>query len=189
MLAGPNGAGKTTASRNLLHDALGITQFVNADGIATGLSAFAPELVGFEAGRIMIRRMNELLHEGASFAFETTLSSKSLLNFVNRARANDFAVDLIYLALPSPQIAKQRVAARVKGGGHDVPVNVIERRFYRSLVNLFELYLPVVSRWEIYDNYAATPALIAYGSKGSSGKRNIVSEQKWQELVELSQRA
>ena len=113
ILAGPNGAGKTTVSKYVLPDAFAIDEFVNGDRIAAGLSAFAPETVAFEAGRIMLRRINMLLEQQKSFAFETTLSSKSFVKLINRAHEKGYKVKLIYVALPSVALAKFRVRKRV----------------------------------------------------------------------------
>ena len=112
ILAGPNGAGKTTLAKYLLPDALEIDEFVNADQIAAGLSAFAPESVAFEAGRIMLRRIDTLIKEKRSFAFETTLSSKTFAHLAARARKLGYAIELIYVALPSAKYARRRVRAR-----------------------------------------------------------------------------
>ena len=133
VLAGPNGAGKTTASKHLLRDALGIGEFVNADIIAAGLSGFAPESVAFEAGRIVLNRIHTLVDQKVSFAFETTLSSKTLAALLKRAQTAGYEINLIYLALPDAATAVERVAVRVKEGGHDIPIDVIRRRFHRSL--------------------------------------------------------
>ena len=157
ILAGPNGAGKTTASRYLLRDALGMGEFVNADVIAAGLSGFAPESVAFEAGRIVRKRLHSLIAEGTSFAFEATLSSRSLAFLLGRAQKVGFEIELIYLALPNTNVAVERVAARVKQGGHDIPAIVIKRRFHRSLRNLIHLYIPLVNRWKVFDNYSTPP--------------------------------
>lgn len=185
ILAGPNGAGKTTASKFLLRDSLRIGAFVNADTIAAGLSGFAPESVAFEAGRMMLKRINSLVEQHATFAFETTLSSKTFANLISRAHEHGYETDLIYLALPSAEIAIERVAARVKAGGHDIPANVITRRFYRSLSNLFELYIPLVNRWRIFDNYAEPSALVASGARH---ERTVALERKWKNLNELAQK-
>ena len=184
LLAGPNGAGKTTASTYLLRDALHVGEFVNADMIASGLSALAPESVAFQAGRILLRRVRGLLNDGVDFAFETTLSSRSLANVLREATAAGYDIDLIYLALPSSTIAIRRVATRVQTGGHNIPTHVIERRFYRSLANLFHLYMPLVTRWKVLDNHERPPVPIAAGSRK---RRTIFSEQKWKHLIEISE--
>ena len=184
ILAGPNGAGKSTIAKYLLTEKYLIDEFVNADAIAVGLSAFAPEAVSFEAGRIMLRRINTLLENKSSFAFETTLASKSFLRLIERAQASSYLVTLVYVALPSAQLAKRRVAGRVKEGGHSIPECVIERRFYRSLDNLIYRYRKVADEWFVYDNAELrTPMLVAHGS-GAIEK--IVEEQKWQRLQTLA---
>ncbi|MFN5027950.1 MAG: zeta toxin family protein, partial [Burkholderiales bacterium] len=184
ILAGPNGAGKTTVSKYLLPDAYGITEFVNADRIASGLSAFAPEAVAFEAGRIMLKRIDALLTQKASFAFETTLASKAFTKLIARAQADGYRVGLIYVALPTVQLAKRRVAARVREGGHSIPDEVIERRFFRSLANLIYRYRPLVDDWIVYDNSAIkTPTLVA---QGIDKNETIFEERKWQRLLKLA---
>ena len=187
ILAGPNGAGKSSVAKYLLTERYFIDEFVNADAIASGLSAFAPEEVAFEAGRIMLRRIEDLLKDKRSFAFETTLASKSFTRLIARAKGSGYRITLLYVALPSVQLAKRRVAKRVKEGGHSIPDNVIERRFYRSLNNLMERYRKVVDEWFVYDNSELkTPALVAYG-KGE--KMNLIEERKWQRLLKLAKPA
>ena len=184
ILAGPNGAGKSTVAKYLLTEKYLIDEFVNADAIATGLSAFAPENVAFEAGRIMLRRIDTLLKDKRSFAFETTLASKTFTRLIGRAQSAGYQVTLLYVALPSARLAKRRVARRVKEGGHSIPENVIERRFYRSLDNLMHRYRTVVDEWFVYDNSELkTPTLVASG-RGASEK--IIEEQKWQRLLKLA---
>lgn len=187
ILAGPNGAGKTTVSKYLLRDALEISEFVNADYIATGLSGFDPESVAFEAGRIMLKRIDALIAEHANFAFETTLASRSLLKLIREAKTLGYRVELYYLALPTAKLAEARVALRVRTGGHNIPREVIARRFYRSLNNLFNLYLPEVDEWHIFDNSRTqVPSLIASGTRKS---RTIESENKWHALQALAEKA
>ena len=142
--------------------------------------------VAFEAGRIVLNRIHTLIKQRASFAFETTLSSKSLALLLTRARTAGFEIDLIYLAIPDARIAIDRVAARVKQGGHDIPVEVIKRRFHRSLKNLFELYIPLVNRWKVFDNYLSPPVQIA---RGTRSRKFVLQEQQWKTLNELAQKA
>jgi predicted ABC-type ATPase len=185
ILAGPNGAGKTTSAKFLLRDALRIGEFVNADIVAAGLSGFAPESVAFEAGRIVLKRINTLIDQHVSFAFETTLSSKSLAAILKRAAKNGFDIELIYLALPSATIAMERVAARVQQGGHNIPEPTILRRFHRSLYNLFNRYISIVDRWKVFDNFATPPKLLA---RGTRKRKTIFMEQKWQTLNALAKK-
>ena len=164
VIGGPNGAGKSTVAPFLLKQALGILEFVNADQIAAGLSAYAPETVSFEAGRVMLKRLRELAASNVSFAFEATLSSRTFALFLNRCKAQGYQVQVFYIALPSAELAVNRVALRVKLGGHNIPQADIERRFQRSLHNLYALYLPLADRWTVLDNASGALKSIAHGT-------------------------
>lgn len=155
VISGCNGAGKTTASYTVLPEVLGCKEFVNADEIARGLSPFNPESVAIDAGRLMLARMHGLIREGADFAFETTLSTRSYVKFIQEAREQGYFVVLLYFWLPSPELAIERVAQRVKEGGHNIPTDVIRRRYAKGLYNLTRLYTPICDFWAIYDNNAA----------------------------------
>ena len=167
IIAGCNGAGKTTASYTVLPEMLGCKEFVNADEIAKGLSPFNPESVAIEAGRLMLQRMDDLLSEGSDFAFETTLSTRSYVRFIEQAHAKGYFVTLLYFWLPTPQQAVERVATRVREGGHDIPREVICRRYRMGLKNLTALYAPICDYWAIYDNSSADEQIriIALGGK------------------------
>ena len=167
IIAGCNGAGKTTASYTVLPEMLGCKEFVNADEIAKGLSPFNPESVAIEAGRLMLQRMDDLLSEGSDFAFETTLSTRSYVKFIERAQAEGYFVTLIYFWLPTPEQAIERVATRVREGGHNIPSDVIRRRYANGIKNLTALYIPLCNYWAIYDNSSADEQIriIALGGK------------------------
>ncbi len=152
IIAGCNGAGKTTASMTILPEILDCQEFVNADEIARGLSPFHPEKVAFEAGRIMLNRMNYLLEKGEDFAFETTLSARSFVSFIKKAKEQGYKITLVFVWLESVELAKQRVAERVKRGGHNIEADVIERRYKAGLKNLNELYIPICDDWMVFDN-------------------------------------
>ena len=137
IIAGCNGAGKTTASFTILPEILDCKEFVNADEIAKGLSPFQPEKVAVEAGRIMINRINDLLKDNLSFAFETTLASKSYKNKILYAKNKGYSVTLLFFWLQTIELAKERVATRVLEGGHDTPNDIIERRYLNGIKNLF----------------------------------------------------
>ena len=184
VIAGPNGAGKSTAAPYLLKQALGILEFVNADQIAVGLSAYSPETVSFEAGRIMLKRLHELAASKASFAFESTLSSRTFALFLSRCKAQGYRVQIFYIALPSAALAVNRVALRVKLGGHSIPQADIERRFKRSLHNLFELYLPLADRWSVLDNASGTLKPIVHGT---ARRTHVEESKKWLNLKQLAQ--
>ena len=161
IIAGCNGAGKTTASFTILPEILGCKEFINADEIAKGLSPFQPESVAMQAGRIMLARMDELLQKGETFAFETTLATKSYKQKIEWAQANGYEVTLLFFWLDSPNIAKERVAQRVAEGGHSIPLETIERRYYNGIANLFTIYIDIVDICYIFDNSEGRKELIA----------------------------
>ena len=161
IIAGCNGAGKTTASFTILPEILNCKEFVNADEIAKGLSPFQPETVAFEAGRIMLYRVNELLKDGKTFALETTLATKSYKPKILEAQKNGYKVRLLFFWLNDVELAINRVATRVAEGGHNIPTDVIERRYVNGIKNLFDIYISIVDEVMIFDNTDGIPKLIA----------------------------
>ncbi|WP_300674699.1 zeta toxin family protein [Soonwooa sp.] len=161
IIAGCNGAGKTTASFTILPEILDCKEFVNADEIAKGLSPFQPEKVAFEAGRIMLNRIDELFKNQENFAFETTLATKTYKQKVKFAKENDYNTTLLFFWLRNSDLAKERVKTRVKEGGHNIPTDVIERRYINGIKNLFDIYLQIVDQVLIFDNSEGKPILIA----------------------------
>jgi predicted ABC-type ATPase len=161
VLGGPNGAGKTTAAQVLVPQALEIREFVNADDIARGLSPFNPDRAAFAAGRLMIDRMRDLARSEQSFAFETTCSGRRHADFLRRRKLEGWRVTLLFLWLPSPQYALDRVARRVRQGGHGIPDRVVVRRYWVGLRNLLQYYLPLADVAAIYDNSDDRRILIA----------------------------
>jgi predicted ABC-type ATPase len=172
IISGCNGAGKTTASFTILPEMLNCKEFVNADSIAAGLSPFNPESVAIEAGRIMLMRISELLRTGEDFAFETTLATRSYLSLIKKAHTLGYKVTLLFIWLDSPKTALQRVARRVAKGGHNIPKDVIERRYYRGISNLVTLFIPVVDIWMIVNS---TNVVIEPISEGGFGVGSIIS--------------
>lgn len=160
IIAGCNGAGKTTASFNILPDILSCKEYVNADEIAKGISPFQPEKVAFEAGRVMLNRINDLLETGQDFAFETTLSSRIFKNFIAKAKTKGYIVNLIFFWLESENLAEKRVQRRVQEGGHNIPKEVIIRRYYSGIKNLFYIYFDICDLVLVYDNSRSIPELI-----------------------------
>ena len=161
ILAGPNGAGKSTVAPRLLHGALAVSEFVDADVIARGLRAFDPESVAIAAGRVMILRLRELAAQRVSFAFETTLASRTLAPWLRDLKASGFAVHFFFLWLPSADFAVERVAERVRAGGHNVPAETVRRRYRAGLRNFFSVYEPLASTWRMYDGSGPKPRLVA----------------------------
>ena len=183
IIAGCNGAGKTTASFTVLPEMLNCREFVNADEIAKGLSPFNPEGVAIQAGRLMIDRIIHLLKEGETFAFETTLATRSYVNLIQRAQKRGYFVTLLFFSLSTPEQAIARVAKRVSLGGHNIPTDVILRRYDAGLQNFFQLYTPIVNYWTLYDISNIPGEKIAFGWK--DGRINIVDEAKYQRLYSL----
>ena len=180
IIAGCNGAGKTTASFTILPEVLGCKEFINADEIAKGLSPFQPESVAVQAGRIMLARMDELLQKGETFAFETTLATKSYKQKIEWAQANGYEVTLLFFWLDSPNIAKERVAQRVAEGGHNIPLETIERRYYNGIANLFTIYIDMVDICYIFDNSEGERTPIAKKYKG--GKEIIYNTDLYNQM-------
>lgn len=174
IISGCNGAGKTTASYTVLPEILNCREFVNADEIAKGLSPFNPESVAIEAGRLMLRRIDELLNRNESFSIETTLSTKSYINLVRKAQEKGYHVHLIFFWLETPDLAVQRVAERVSKGGHNIPIDIIFRRYKAGICNLFNIFMKEVDLWMIYDNSCTPRAFVAKGGKYI--KEEIASE-------------
>ena len=178
IIAGCNGAGKTTASMTILPKSLLVKEFVNADEIAEGLSPFNPEGVAIEAGRLMLERIQYLLGKGESFSIETTLATRSYINLVKEAHELGYTVHLIYFWLNSPQLAVDRVAERVSKGGHNIPYEVILRRYSKGIDNLFKLFMREVDIWAIYDNSQYKRERIAFGGKSIETKINDINNFK-----------
>ena len=185
VLAGPNGAGKSTAAPRLLHESLQIVDFVNADVIARGLSGFDPDRAAIRAGRIMLDRLNELAGQGVSFAFETTLSGRAFAPWLEQLLITGYEFHLYYLWVQSPDMNVERVSQRVLKGGHSIPEDTIRRRYYASIRNLFELYIPLATYWQVEDNtvYKA-PVTIAAGCGKESIK--VLHPDCWKTINELA---
>ena len=164
-IAGPNGAGKTTFATEYLPNEAACPRFVNADLIAAGLNPFRPEEAAFRAGRLMLEEMEAYARAGRSFAFETTLSGRGHARRIREWRARGYRVRLVFLRLPTPELAIARVARRVALGGHGVPEEAIRRRFFRGWRNFKELYRGLVDDWKLYDNAGKVPVLLAGGGR------------------------
>ena len=165
IISGCNGAGKTTASYSVLPKMLDCLEFVNADEIARGLSPFNPESVAIEAGRLMLHRIEDLLAKDETFAIETTLATKSYINLVRRAQAKGYQVNVLFFWLRTPELALQRVAERVASGGHNIPEDIVRRRYVAGISNLFRIFIPEVDFWNIYDNSQKPRIQIALGGR------------------------
>lgn len=177
IIAGCNGAGKTTASFTILPEILGCKEFVNADEIAKGLSPFQPETVAFEAGRIMLNRLDELIEDGNDFAFETTLATRSYTGRIKKAKDKGYNIKLLFFWLNSSDLAKKkkRVKQRVKNSGHNIPTAIIERRYLRGIDNLFNIYFDICDEVLIFDNTKES-ILVARKAKG---ELDLINQEIW----------
>jgi predicted ABC-type ATPase len=168
----------------LLRDALQVSEFVNADTIAGGLSAFRPDSVAIPAGRAMLERIRHLAKAQADFAFETTLASRTFAPWLARLKRSGYHVHVLFLWLESADLAVDRVAARVRLGGHDVPEGTVRRRYKRGLRNLFGLYMPLADSWQVFDNSrAGRPQLVASGHRGRT--EQVANAPIWQRITEV----
>lgn len=179
IISGCNGAGKTTASYSVLPRLLDCKQFVNADEIAKGLSPFCPESVAIQAGKLMLLRIEELLAADETFSIETTLATRSYSKLVKRAQKKGYKVTLLYFWLSSPELAVERVARRVREGGHNIPKDVIYRRYEKGLKNLFDIFIPIVDSWMIVDNGVEPREVIA---EGDINEINICCVEKFEKI-------
>lgn len=179
ILAGPNGAVKTTAAKTLLPDIFQCKVFLNADEIAAELNPKNVEAVAMQAGRIMLEEIETNLAEKNTFAIESTLATRSYLNLIKKAQLINYQVVLLFFYLPSAEMAKQRVALRVSEGGHNIPSEVVKRRFQSGLENL-KKFIEIVDVWVIYDNSKFPSRIIAKGQYDK--KIKIINFEIWERL-------
>lgn len=180
IIGGPNGAGKTTASYSVLPKILECREFVNADEIARGLSPFNPESVAIEAGRLMLTRISELLRRNESFSIETTLATRSYFRLIEQAHRQGYDVTLLFFWLRTPEQAIERVAERVSKGGHNIPSDVIRRRYQEGINNLFQIYMPIVDTWVLVNNSMTPRSIIATGGREQQTK--ILNEVEYKNI-------
>ncbi|WP_204141256.1 zeta toxin family protein [Halomicronema sp. CCY15110] len=185
IIAGPNGAGKTTFALSYLPTAANCRNFVNADLIAAGLSPLAPETELLAASRIFLREIENRIQARQDFAFETTLAGRSYLKLIRRLRSEGWRVELIYLALPSVEMSRLRVAERVAHGGHNIPLADIERRFPRSLRNLLNEFSYAVDRTQCFMNNGDTPQPV-FIQQGET--REILDPELFQQLTQEAEK-
>ena len=160
VIAGPNGAGKTTFAREFLLREMRVIHFVNADLIAGGLSPLRPKIAARQAGKLVLAELKRLAKAKKDFAFESTLSGRTYVRLLSRWKSAGYRVEIVFLSLQSVQLALQRIASRVREGGHDVPRIDVIRRFDRSWKNFQALYRPLAHTWSVYDNSEDTPRLL-----------------------------
>lgn len=123
-----------------------------------------------------LNRINDLLSENQSFAFETTLSTRSYKNKIAEAKQRGYRVTLLFFWLQNIELAKERVKTRVLEGGHNIEPEIISRRYIKGIKNLFDLYLPIVDGALIFDNSEGRHELLAH--QQIDGRLNIMNQQK-----------
>ncbi len=184
IIAGPNGSGKTTFAREFLPDYAKCPHFVNADLIAQGLSPFSPQIAAMKAGRLVLERLHDLAKKNSDFAFETTLSGKTYLNFLKEMKRRSYQIHLFFLWIPSEKLGLQRIKDRVAEGGHDVPAEDVKRRFIRSIHNFIQLYRPLLDSWMLFDNSGPVPRLIA---EEKNGGENIIDKDLFGKIIKCKE--
>ena len=178
IISGCNGSGKTTASYTLLPELLDCSEFVNSDEFAKSLAPFHPETAYVTASRYMLKKLQYLFARREDFCIETTLATRSLIKMVRNAQNQGYFVTVVYLWLRSPEIAVKRVSARVEAGGHDVPPDVIRRRYYTGLEYFFDIYAPVCDKWMLVDNSENQFHQIAEGTRKGTTVRDMELYQR-----------
>ena len=184
ILSGCNGAGKTTASYTLLPEILDCHEFVNSDEFAKSLSPFEPSSASVSASRYMIMRIQYLLDQNADFSIETTLATRSLVSIIQKAKARGYKITLIYLWLRSPELAIQRVRDRVANGGHNIPEDVLRRRYKVGINYLFDTYMQLCDNWIIGDNTHPPFTVVAEGNRERTLIKDDVTFKKIRSLLE-----
>ena len=185
IISGCNGAGKTTASYSLLPEMLDCKEFVNSDEFAKGLSPFDPSKASIQASRYMIMKIRYLLRKQKDFAIETTLATRTLLKTVRMAQSAGYTVTVLYFWLNSPELAVERVRARVEAGGHNIPEDTIRRRYNIGIYYFFNLYAPICERWILADNSQIPFRVVAEGSKNEI--INIKDEETYSKILAISE--
>lgn len=187
IIAGPNGAGKSTFALSALKQFFGIEDFVNADEIAKGLAPLKPESASLEAGKIMLKKINELIEKGENFSVETTLSGRIYSRLIKKAKKKGYKVSLLFFWLTGYKMAQKRVKRRVELGGHDIPLDVIKRRYYYGLKNLVNQYISMADNCSIIDGTVSSKDNIKLIAEKSSKHDIIIYDQeKWDSLLRKS---
>ncbi len=182
IISGCNGSGKTTASYTLLPELLECSEFVNSDEFAKSLSPFDPSAASVSASRFMLVKIRYLLDRRADFCIETTLATRSLVRIIEEARDLGYSVTVLYFWLSSPELAIQRVHDRVEKGGHNIPEDVVRRRYVMGLNYFFKTYSPLCDRWVLADNSHSPFTVVAEGSHNDSLIRD---EAKYNAILEI----
>lgn len=180
IIAGPNGSGKTTFAKKFLPDYAKCRNFVNADLIAHGLSPFSPRTAAIKAGRLVLEQICSLAGKNVDFAFETTLSGKSYISFINELKKKNYSINIFFLWIPGAELALNRIKDRVAAGGHDVSAVDVKRRFRRGIYNFFRYYKPLADTWLLFNNADVAPKLIA---REKDGQIDVIDNEAFEKII------
>jgi predicted ABC-type ATPase len=172
VIAGPNGVGKTTFADRYLPNTIRELEFVNADLIARGLSPYDPDSVSMEAGRIALTRIKHLIAERRSFTWETTMSGRSAVAWLQSAKESGYTLKCYFLWVRNVEITLNRIHGRVAQGGHDITPEVSRRRFLKTIQNFFQIYRPLFNSWKLFENDRQTARLLTLEKAGRRAMRD-----------------
>ncbi len=178
LFGGPNGAGKTTCALQIL-PSLGCDHFINADLIATGLSPLDVDAAAWQAGVLMMRTLREMATKNLDFGTESTLAARAYVPLIDQWKAQGYRFHLFYVYLPDAEMAVERVAARVRAGGHDIPPDVIRRRYEKGRRNFLEIYRPRADFWTILENSLPKYRVVA---RGQSEETEVFLPEIWEQI-------
>ena len=178
IIAGANGSGKSTLASELLPSEN--LEFLNADDVAKEICPDNIESVKIKAGKIVLERLETLLCSGKSFAIETTLSGKNHIKTIQKAKASNYQVVIIYSYLDNPLLCENRIKIRVLNGGHNIPKEDITRRFYRSKENFWNIYKDLADEWNLFYNGTSEYILVA---QFANNNIEIFSENMYNEFT------
>ena len=180
IIAGPNGAGKTTFAEEFLQNYAECRTFINADTIARGLAGFSPDAVALKAGRLLLEQIGLYADKKIDFAFETTLSGVTHLSRLKDMKKESYRIHLFFLWIPDIRLSLERVAHRIKMGGHGVSEKVVRRRFHRGIKNFFKIYRSILDSWMLFDNSRVIPHVIA---EEEDGKVKIFDHKLYERVL------
>ena len=182
VIAGPNGSGKTSVTSKILqHEWMEDSVYINPDIVAqekfgdwNSMDAIKKAVVYCEEWR------EKCLAERKSLIFETVLSAKDKIDYIERAKTAGFFIRLFFVCTKSPAINASRIAQRVMKGGHDVPITKVISRYQKSILNC-KYITTKVDRTYLYDNSVddAEQQLLIRLSDGIIVKRYVEQLPEW----------
>jgi predicted ABC-type ATPase len=159
IIGGPNGSGKTTFAESALLKRKDLL-YLNTDAIARGLTLNGSKYAQFEAGRVLLKYVDESIKDDRSFSFETTMSGRIWMTHISKAKKQGYKIVIYFVFVNSVPLSLKRIKNRVKFGGHNIPEEIVKRRFKRTFANFSNLYSPMADEWFVLDN-SSEPVIIA----------------------------